>query len=206
MFGFYIRFGVCTILIVWPASVFLGLGSLFNLTMGKPRLACLIMSRTLDAASGCNVFPVIRLLMYIKCSKLIFSIQWHHVTHSPRSTRIWMHMIVFNLYLPQIVRRTFNRRMIRLKVRRFPARHSSRISQDFSYSNLPGDPTSYQTISINFGPNLKFWENNRKCNDIWTKFGFEVGCQVVPTGVSGYEGERKSETNKKNETCFTATG
>lgn len=28
----------------------------------------------------------------------------------------------------------------------------------------------------------------KKCNDIWTKFGFEVGCQVVPTGVSGYEG------------------
>lgn len=28
----------------------------------------------------------------------------------------------------------------------------------------------------------------KKCNDIWSKFGFEVGCQIVPDGISGYEG------------------
>ena len=110
-----------------------------------------------------------------------------------------MHKSVFICDLPQTVRRTFNRRMICVKVKTIPAIHLR--FRKITYSNPPGGPTSCPTN----GPQSELLKkNNRKCNDIWTKFGFEVGCQVVPTGVSGYEGSTNLR-RKKNKTvsrCF----
>ncbi|CAE7943426.1 unnamed protein product [Symbiodinium sp. KB8] len=46
-----------------------------------------------------------------------------------------------------------------------------------------------QFIQFDYGQATFGMPNHvKKCNDIWTKFGFEVGCQPVPESTSGYEG------------------
>ena len=196
-FGCYIRFGVCTFLIVWPASVFFRFGQFIQFDYGQATFGMPDHVKNFGCSKWMvgNAFSVIWLLMYIydyihiKCSKLFFSMQLYHVTHAPRSTRVWMQFVICRKWWEVLSIGAW----FAWRLRQSRAIHLS-FRKIFLTENLPGDPTSCPT---NRPQSELLQKSNRKCNDIWTKFGFEVGCQVVPTGVSGYEGVSESLSRKK---------